>query len=72
MDEIIVTFEFGQTVDLGHWGAIQLQPNSSLPGRHSNAHCSKKDGENKTGLGHYSSFPYGPHPVHSNDLKDPL
>ena len=34
-----------------HRGAVQLQPNSSLPGRHSKAHCSHKDGENMTWIG---------------------
>ena len=29
-------------------GVVQLQPSSRLPGRHSKAHCSHKDGENKT------------------------
>ena len=31
-----------------HGGVVQLQPSSSLPGRHNKAHCSHKDGENKT------------------------
>ena len=34
-----------------HWGAVQLQPNSRLPGRHSKAHCSHKNGENMTWIG---------------------
>ena len=31
-----------------HWGAIQLQSNSRLPGRHSKAHFSHKDWEKRT------------------------
>ena len=31
-----------------HGGFVQLQPISRLPGRHSKAHWSHKDGENKT------------------------
>ena len=31
-----------------HQGVVQLQPSSRLPGRHSKAHCSHKDGENMT------------------------
>ena len=31
-----------------YWGVVQLQPHSRLPGRHSKAHCSHKDGENMT------------------------
>ena len=31
-----------------HWGAVQLQSNSRLPGRHSKAHFSPKDWEKKT------------------------
>ena len=31
-----------------HGSFVQLQPSSRLPGRHIKAHCSHKDGENKT------------------------
>ena len=31
-----------------HGGVVQLQTSSRLPGRHSKAHCSHKDEENKT------------------------
>ena len=34
-----------------HGGAVQLQPNSRLPGKHSKAHCIHKDGENMTWIG---------------------
>ena len=31
-----------------HQGVVQIQPISRLPGGHSKAHCSHKDGENMT------------------------
>ena len=31
-----------------HWGVVQLQTSSRLPGWHSRPDCSHKDGENKT------------------------
>ena len=34
-----------------HWGAVQIQPNSRLPGRQSKEHWSHKDGENMTWIG---------------------
>ena len=33
-----------------HWGAVQLQSNSKLPGRHSKAHFSHKDWEKRTSI----------------------
>ena len=31
-----------------HQGVVQLKPSSTLPGRHSKAHCSHKEGEDMT------------------------
>ena len=39
------------TRDDSHWGAVQLKPNSRLPGMHSKANCSHRDWENMTWIG---------------------
>ena len=43
-------FGFGKLMTWGdsHWGAVQLQSNFRLPGRHSKAHFSHKDWEKRT------------------------